>query len=168
MSETIPNSPLDFTLDSIEGTPTHLDSYRGKVVLIVNVASECGLTPQYEGLQTLYQTYQDRGFVVLGFPANEFGSQEPGSNAEIQSFCSTRFHVTFPMFAKIVVKGEGQHPLYQFLTDKATDPQFSGEIEWNFAKFLVDRKGDIVARFSPRTEPTAPEVTQRIEGLLAE
>ncbi|HLK60149.1 MAG TPA: glutathione peroxidase [Chthonomonadaceae bacterium] len=168
MPAVAPTSPLDFTLDSIDGKPVALDQYRGSVVLIVNVASQCGLTPQYAGLQQLYATYRDRGLVVLGFPANEFGQQEPGSNAEIQSFCSTRFSVTFPMFAKIVVKGEGQHPLYQFLTDKATDPQFAGDIEWNFAKFLLNRKGEIVARLSARTDPASPEVVAQIEALLAE
>ena len=168
MSAAIPTSPLDFTLDSIDGKPVSLDSYRGKVVLIVNVASQCGLTPQYASLQTLYTTYAERGLVVLGFPANEFGSQEPGTNAEIQTFCSTRFSVTFPMFAKIVVKGEGQHPLYQFLTDKSTDPEFAGDIEWNFAKFLLNRKGEIVARISAKTDPASPEVDAQIEALLAE
>ena len=164
MSST-PTSPLDFTLHSIEGKPVSLDTYRGKVVLIVNVASECGLTPQYASLQNLYATYQDRGLVVLGFPANEFGKQEPGTDTEIQTFCSTRFSVTFPMFSKIVVKGEGQHPLYQFLTTQAG---FDGDIEWNFAKFLVNRKGEVVARISPATDPAAPEVVTQIEALLAE
>jgi glutathione peroxidase len=168
MSATVPTSPLDFTLDSIDGAPVALDQYRGSVVLIVNVASQCGLTPQYAGLQKLYDTYRERGFVVLGFPANEFGRQEPGTNAEIRAFCSTRFNVTFPMFAKIVVKGEGQHPLYQFLTEPTTDPQFAGEIEWNFAKFLLNRKGEIVARLSARVDPESPEVVAQIEALLAE
>src|SRR5690348_5784117 len=117
MSASTPTSPLDFTLNAIDGKPIALDQYRGNVVMMVNVASQCGLTPQYAGLQKLYELYHERGFVILGFPANEFGQQEPGTDSEIQGFCSTRYQVTFPMFSKIVVKGEGQHPLYHFLTD---------------------------------------------------
>lgn len=168
MSQAIPNSPLDFTLDDIEGNAVALDQYRGRVALIVNVASQCGLTPQYAALQKLYTELQERGLVVLGIPANEFGRQEPGTNAEIQTFCSTRYGVTFPMFAKIVVEGEGQHPLYRFLTDKETNPQYGGEIEWNFAKFLVNRKGEIAGRIPANVDPTTPEVLAQLETLLAE
>jgi glutathione peroxidase len=168
MSSAPPNSPLDFTLNSIEGKPVSLDQYRGSVVLIVNVASKCGLTPQYASLQRLYTELHDQGFVVLGIPANEFGKQEPGTDAEIQEFCSTNYAVTFPLFSKIVVKGEGLHPLYTFLTDNTTNPQFSGEIEWNFAKFLLNRKGEIVARIPASVDPAEPEIRARIESLLAE
>ncbi len=168
MSDTLAASSLDFTLDSISGVPVPLSQYKGKVVLIVNVASECGLTPQYADLQQVYTDLQERGLVVLGFPANEFGSQEPGTNSEIQTFCTSRFGVTFPMFAKIVVKGEGQHPLYQFLTDKSTNPDFGGDIEWNFAKFLINRKGEIAGRIPANVAPTTPEVLAQIEALLAE
>jgi glutathione peroxidase len=168
MSEPVPTSPLDFTLNDIAGKSVSLDQYRGNVVLMVNVASKCGLTPQYASLERLYSELHDRGFEVLGFPANEFGSQEPGSNTDIQEFCSTRYNVTFPMFSKIVVKGEGQHPLYRFLTDKTTDPKFGGEIEWNFAKFLVNRKGEIAGRIPANVDPTTPEVRAQIESLLSE
>jgi len=168
MSGAVPPSPLDFTLNTIEGKSVSLDQYRGKVVLLVNVASKCGLTPQYASLQTLYSDLHDRGFEVLGFPANEFGKQEPGSDDEIRGFCSTKYAVTFPMFSKIVVKGDGQHPLYQFLTDKRTNPQYGGEIEWNFAKFLLNRKGEVVGRIAANVDPNTPEVRAQIETLLAE
>ena len=168
MSGAVPLSPLDFTLKTIEGKSVSLDQYRGKVVLLVNVASKCGLTPQYASLQTLYSDLHDRGLEVLGFPANEFGKQEPGSDDEIRGFCSTKYAVTFPMFSKIVVKGDGQHPLYQFLTDKRTNPQYGGEIEWNFAKFLLNRKGEVAGRIAANVDPNTPEVRAQIETLLAE
>jgi glutathione peroxidase len=143
-----------------------LDAYKGKVVLLVNVASKCGFTPQYEGLQAVYTKYKDRGFVILGFPANNFMGQEPGTNEEIKQFCSLKYNVTFPLFAKISVKGEDKHPLYKFLTDKTTNPEFGGEISWNFNKFLVDKSGKIVARFSSGDKPESEKVTQAIEQAL--
>ncbi len=157
---------LNFRMKDIDGKMVHLGRYQGDVILIVNVASFCGYTPQYAGLQKLYQQYKDRGFVVLGFPANEFGAQEPGSDKQIKEFCTSKYDVTFPIFSKIVVKGEGQHPLYRYLTDKATNPQFAGEIEWNFTKFLVNRKGEVVERFRSNVEPLNPRLTSLIEREL--
>jgi len=157
---------LNFKVKDIDGQDVDLSRYQGQVVLVVNVASFCGNTPQYATLQKIYEQYKNQGFVVLGFPANEFGKQEPGTNAEIKEFCSAKYHVTFPMFAKLVVKGEGQAPLYRFLTDKQTNPQFGGDIEWNFAKFLIGRNGQVVARFPARTDPMKPEVTAVIEKEL--
>ncbi|HZO89235.1 MAG TPA: glutathione peroxidase [Chthonomonadaceae bacterium] len=151
---------------NIDGKPVHLGRYQGNVILIVNVASLCGNTPQYASLQALYEKYKDQGFIILGFPANDFGKQEPGTNAEIKRFCTKNYNVTFPLFSKIVVKGEGQAPLYKFLTDKQTDPQFGGDIRWNFDKFLLNRKGEIVARFEPGTDPRKEEVVQAIEKEL--
>ncbi|MBI3651196.1 MAG: redoxin domain-containing protein [Acidobacteria bacterium] len=159
-------SVYDFTMNDIDGRPVKLDAYKGKVVLLVNVASKCGYTPQYEGLQATYMKYKDRGLVILGFPANNFMGQEPGSNEEIKQFCSLKYNVTFPLFAKISVKGEDKHPLYKFLTEKATDPEFGGEISWNFNKFLVDRNGKIIARFSTSDKPESDKVTQAIEQAL--
>src|SRR5512144_1344263 len=136
------SGPLDFTVKDIDGKDVDLaKTYKGKVVLMVNVASQCGLTPQYAELEKVYETYKERGLVVLGFPANEFNGQEPGTNAEIKEFCTSKYKVSFPMFSKIVVKGEGIHPLYKFLTEKESDPAFAGEIKWNFTKFLVGRDG---------------------------
>ena len=135
-------------------------------MLLVNVASKCGYTPQYKGLQALYKKYESKGLVILGFPANNFGSQEPGTNAEIQTFCSRTYSVTFPMFAKISVKGADQAPLYQYLTDKKANPETGGEIGWNFTKFLVDRNGKIVARFDSKIEPESSEVTKAIEATV--
>jgi glutathione peroxidase len=152
-------SVLEFKVKDIDGKDVNLSDYKGKVILIVNVASKCGLTPQYEGLESLYEKYKDKGLVILGFPANEFGSQEPGTNAEIKQFCTGKYNVTFPMFSKIVVKGEGIHPLYQFLTSDKTNPKYAGEIKWNFNKFLVDRQGNVVARFEPKTTPEECEKT---------
>ena len=157
-------SVYDFTMKDIDGQQVKLD--RGKVVMIVNVASRCGLTPQYEGLQALYTKYKDQGFVILGFPANNFMGQEPGTDAEIKSFCSLKYNVTFPMFSKISVKGEDKHPLYKFLTEKETNPEFAGEIPWNFSKFLIDKSGKVIARFSPKEEPLSEKVTQAIEAAL--
>lgn len=159
-------SPLDFTMNSIDGEPVDLADYKGKVVLMVNVASKCGLTPQYEALQALYEKYGERGLVILGFPANNFGAQEPGTNSEIKMFCTSNYGVIFPMFAKISVKGEDMHPLYEFLTSESTNPQFSGEIRWNFTKFLLDKHGKVIARFEPRTKPESEEVILSIEKAL--
>jgi glutathione peroxidase len=135
-------------------------------LLVVNVASQCGLTPHYAGLQELYESYGDRGLTVLGFPCNQFGGQEPGSEDEIKTFCETRFGVTFPMFAKIDVNGANRHPLYEHLTSQPTQPDGPGDIGWNFAKFLVDRDGKVVARFAPPTAPVSEEVVGAIEKLL--
>lgn len=154
----------DFTMKSIDGQELKLDAYKGKVALIVNVASRCGYTPQYEGLQAIYAKYKDQGFVVLGFPANNFGSQEPGTNEEIKTFCSTKYNVTFPMFAKISVKGADIHPLYQYLT--SNEAGFGGEVQWNFGKFLVDKNGKVIARFASGDEPDSSKVTQAIEQAL--
>jgi len=156
----------EFTLNSIDGKPAPLSAYQGKVVLIVNVASRCGFTPQYAGLEALYEKYKDRGFAILGFPANNFGSQEPGTNEEIKTFCSTKYNVTFPMYSKISVKGDDKAPLYQFLTDKDANPATGGEIQWNFTKFLVDKSGQVVARFEPKVTPESPEVAAAIEKAL--
>lgn len=148
---------------TITGDSTDLAAYTGKVVLIVNVASECGNTPQYEGLETLYETYKDSGLVILGFPANNFGEQEPGTNEEILTFCQTKFNVKFPMMSKVSVLGEDKHPLFVQLTEKSSIP---GDIKWNFAKFLLDRKGQLVARFDPKVEPMSEEVVAKIKSLL--
>jgi glutathione peroxidase len=143
-----------------------LSEYKGKVILIVNVASKCGHTPQYEGLQKIYSEYQDQGLVVLGFPANNFRNQEPGTDQEIKEFCSLNYGVTFPMFSKISVKGDDIHPLYQFLTSEKTNPEFAGEISWNFNKFLIDRSGKIIARFESKDQPESEKVVAAIEGAL--
>jgi glutathione peroxidase len=157
-------SIYDFTLNSIDGQPTPLAAYKGHVVMLVNVASRCGFTPQYTALESIYEKYKDRGFVIVGIPANNFGSQEPGSNQEIKTFCSSKYSVTFPMMAKVSVKGEDKTPLYQYLT---TTPKTGGEIQWNFTKFLVGPDGQIVARFEPKVTPDSPEVTAAIEKALA-
>lgn len=160
-------SVYDFTMKNIDGEPVKLDTFKGKAVMIVNVASKCGYTPQYEGLEKIYEKYKDKGFVILGFPANNFMGQEPGTEAEIKEFCSTKYNVTFPMFAKISVKGTDQHPLYTFLTNKQSDPGFDGDISWNFNKFLLDRNGKIVARFGSADTPDGDKVTAAIEKALA-
>ncbi|HEY0657043.1 MAG TPA: glutathione peroxidase, partial [Pyrinomonadaceae bacterium] len=147
----------EFTIKDIDGKDVKLDAYRGKVALIVNTASKCGLTPQYEGLQNLYDKYKDQGFVVLGFPANNFMGQEPGTEKEIKDFCNLKYNVDFPMFSKISVKGTDQHPFYTFLTNKQSNPGFEGDITWNFEKFLTDKNGKVIARFSPKTLPDSPE-----------
>ena len=157
----------DFTLNSIDGQPAPLAAYKGKVVLLVNVASKCGYTPQYSALQSSYEKYKDRGFVIVGIPANNFGAQEPGSNQEIKTFCSSKFHVTFPMMAKVSVKGDDITPLYQFLTDKSSNPQSGGEIKWNFTKFLIGPDGRVITRFEPEITPDSPQVTSAIEEALA-
>ena len=158
------SSVHEFTMDALNGTPTPLASFKGKVLLVVNVASQCGYTYQYEGLQALYMKYKDQGLVVAGFPANNFGAQEPGSNAEIGAFCKSKFGVTFPMFSKISVKGSDKAPLYQFLTDPKT--KTGGEIPWNFTKYLVDRDGKVLARFDAPVEPESKELTSAIEAAL--
>ena len=164
---TTEKSLYEFTMKNIDGQNVKLDAFKGKVVMVVNVASKCGYTPQYEGLQALYDKNKDKGFVILGFPANNFMGQEPGTEAEIKEFCTSKYHVTFPMFAKISVKGEDQHPLYNYLTNKATDPEFAGDITWNFNKFLIDRSGKIVARFGSKETPESDAVTAAVEKYLA-
>lgn len=156
----------EFTLNSIDGQPTPLAEFKGKAVLLVNVASRCGFTPQYAGLEALYQQYKDKGLVVLGFPANNFLWQEPGTNEEIKAFCSTKYRVTFPMFAKVSVKGGNQAPLYQFLTDKKANPSTGGAVGWNFTKFLADRNGKVIARFGSKVAPESPELVKAIEAAL--
>jgi glutathione peroxidase len=158
---------FDFTLNSIDGQPAPLAAYKGKVVLLVNVASKCGYTPQYSALESTYEKYKDRGFIIVGIPANNFGAQEPGSNQEIKTFCSSKYHVTFPMMAKVSVKGDDITPLYQFLTDKSSNPQSGGEIKWNFTKFLIGPDGRVITRFEPEITPDSPQVTSAIEGALA-
>jgi glutathione peroxidase len=159
-------SVLDFTMKSIDGKETPLANFKGNVLLIVNVASKCGYTPQYEGLQAIYSKYKDQGFVVLGFPANNFLGQEPGTDEEIKTFCTLKYNVTFPMFSKISVKGENIHPLYRFLTSKETNPELSGDISWNFNKFLVNRDGKVIARFGTKEKPESEKVLQAIEQAL--
>ena len=152
----------DFTMKSIDGAPTPLSQYKGKVVLVVNVASKCGYTPQYEGLESMYKKYRDKGLVVLGFPANNFMAQEPGTEAEIKQFCTRKYNVDFPMFSKSDVKGDGETPLYHYLTAEK-----GGEIKWNFTKFLIGSDGTILARFEPNVKPDSPEVTSAIETALS-
>lgn len=161
-----PTSVLDFQVKDIDGQAVDLSKYRGEVLLVVNTASKCGYTPQYKDLEALYEKYKGQGFKVLAFPANEFGEQEPGSDADIKRFCSAKYNVTFPLFSKIVVKGEGIHPLYQYLTDKETDPKFAGDVKWNFTKFLVNRKGEVIARFESAVKPGSPESVKAIETAL--
>ena len=156
----------DIEVTTISGPPVKLEQYKGKTMLIVNTASKCGFTGQYEGLQTLYETYKDQGFVVLGFPSNDFLKQEPGSNEEIAGFCKLNYGVTFPMFEKISVKGKQQHELYAYLISKETNPQFSGKISWNFNKFLISKEGSVIGRFGSRTSPEDEELIQAIEEVL--
>jgi glutathione peroxidase len=160
-------SPLDFKVKDIDGNDLSLADFKGKVVLIVNVASKCGNTPQYEGLEKMYEKYKDQGLVVVGFPANNFGAQEPGSNGQIKDFCTKTYQVKFPMMAKISVKGANKAGLYKFLTDPSTAGDFSGEIEWNFTKFLVDRNGNLIARFANSTQPQDAKVIGEIEKALS-
>ena len=155
----------NFTLNSIDGKPAPLADYQGKVVLLVNVASQCGYTPQYSALEAIYEKYKDQGFVILGFPANNFGAQEPGTNQEIKTFCTRNYSVTFPMYSKISVKGADQAPLYTYLT-KETGTGIAGDIKWNFTKFLVDREGKVIQRFEPAVTPDSKEVTAAIEKQL--
>ena len=157
----------DFSAKTIDGTDQSLRDYAGKVALVVNVASQCGLTPQYGGLEELYTSFKDRGLVVLGFPCNQFGGQEPGTEGEIKTFCETKFGVSFPLFGKVDVNGPDRHPLYGFLTAETTSPDGSGDIKWNFAKFLIDRQGKVVARFAPTTAPVSEEIVAALEQQLA-
>lgn len=159
---------LDFTVNDIEGNEVDLKTYEGDVLLIVNTASYCGYTPQYDGLEDLYRSYGEKGFKVLAFPANEFGQQEPGTNAEIRAFCKSNYDVSFPLFSKVVVKGTGIHPLFAFLTDAEANPDNGGAIRWNFTKFLVDRQGKVVARFEPGDDPKSEKVVNAIEKALAD
>jgi glutathione peroxidase len=158
---------LNFTMNSLGGQPVNLSKYQGRVVLMVNTASECGYTYQYEGLQALHKKYAAQGLSVLGFPSNDFGQQEPGSNAEIQQFCKANYGVEFDMFSKIDVLGDSKAPLYRFLTSKSTNPQWAGDVSWNFEKFLIDREGRIVGRFLSAVEPMSAEVTGAVESALA-
>ena len=167
MAEAAYNAPLRFTMTDIDGNEVNLADFKGKVVMIVNVASKCGNTPQYEDLQALYDKYGKDGFVVLGFPANNFGGQEPGTDSEIKSFCTGTYGVTFPVFSKVSVEGEDQCPLFSYLTWEETNPGFSGPIRWNFDKFLVGRDGKVVERFSPKTKPESEEVVTAIKKALA-
>lgn len=161
-------SIYDFSLKDIDGNEVKLEKFKGNVLLIVNTASRCGYTPQYEALQAVYERFKDKGFYVLGFPANNFMGQEPGSDKEIKEFCTLRYNVTFPMFSKISVTGSDQHPLYRFLTNKKTNPEFSGDITWNFNKFLISRDGKIIGRFGSKDKPDDPVVISAIENALTE
>lgn len=159
---------LGFTVKDIDGKDVELKKYQGKVFLMVNVASKCGLTPQYDQLQAVYKKYNAQGFEILGFPANNFGKQEPGTEADIKEFCSSKYAVTFPMFTKMSVKGADISPLYDWLVNKQPNEKLRGEIAWNFNKFLVNKKGEVIARFEPKTKPDAPEVVKAVEAALAE
>jgi glutathione peroxidase len=162
-----PPAALDFRMKSLDGKEVDLNKYQGKVVLIVNVASKCGLTPQYEQLQSLHEKYGPKGLAILAFPCNQFGGQEPGSAEEIRQFCDAKYGVTFPVFGKIEVNGDGAAPLYKHLTALDVKPKGPGKIDWNFEKFVIDRQGEVVARFAPRTKPDAQEVIEVIEAELA-
>jgi glutathione peroxidase len=157
---------LNFTMKGLDGKEVDLSKYQGKVVLVVNVASKCGFTPQYKGLQSLHDRYASEGLVVLGVPANDFGKQEPGTNEEIAKFCDSKYNVKFDMLAKVSVKGDDECALYKYLTSKETNPKFGGDIKWNFTKFLINRKGEVVARFDPKTDPQSDEVMKAIEVEL--
>jgi len=159
-------SALDFTVKDIDGKDVPLSKYKGSAVLIVNVASQCGMTPQYEQLQALHKKYAADGLTILGFPANEFGGQEPGTNAEIKQFCASKYGVQFDLFAKVVVKGDGQCELYKFLTSKEQQGKLGGDLQWNFTKFLIDRSGKVIDRFEPRTRPDDSKVIEAIETAL--
>jgi glutathione peroxidase len=161
-----PASPLDFSVKDINGHDAKLSQYRGKVVMIVNVASKCGYTPQYEQLEAIYKKYADKGFVILGFPANNFNQQEPGTDEQIQTFCKSKYGVTFPMMSKISVLGDDKAALYKFLTEQPTAGDFAGEIGWNFNKFIVDRNGNVIARYNSATKPDAKSVTEEIQAAL--
>jgi glutathione peroxidase len=159
-------SVYDVPIQSLDGAPANLSQYKDKAVLLVNVASKCGLTPQYTGLEQLHEKYKDKGFTVLGVPCNQFGGQEPGSPEEIQEFCSTSYGVTFPMTEKVDVNGDDRHELYKQLVDTADSEGHTGDIRWNFEKFVIAPGGEVVARFSPLTEPEAPELVETIEKVL--
>ena len=158
---------LNFTMNSLDGKPVNLSKYQGKVVLMVNVASQCGYTPQYKQLEALHEKYAQKGLAILGFPANEFGHQEPGSDKDIADFCKQNYGVKFDMFSKVVVKGDDICPLYQLLTSEKTDPKFPGEVKWNFEKFLISRDGEIVNRFRSKVVPDSEEMVSAIEAELA-
>jgi glutathione peroxidase len=163
---TPPASVHDFTMTDIDDQPVELSKYKGKVLLIVNTASKCGLTPQYEGLQATYEKYQDQDLVILGFPANNFMRQEPGKNSQIKEFCTSNFKVTFPMFSKISVKGKDIHPLYQYLTSKEKNGKLNAPVAWNFQKFLVDREGNVLTSFAPGEKVTDEKIIKVIEKAL--
>lgn len=158
---------LNFKAKNIDGETVDLEDYEGNVVLIVNVASKCGLTPQYTQLQEIYEEYEKKGFVVLGFPCNQFLSQEPGSEADIKQFCSSKYNVSFPMFSKVDVNGDNAAPIYKYLTSKDVQPKGKGSVSWNFEKFLIDREGNLVNRFEPKTKPNDPAIIKAIESELA-
>ena len=160
------SGPLNFKMKSIEGKDVDLTQYKGKVVLIVNVASKCGATPQYAGLEKLYEAHGKDGLVIIGVPANEFGKQEPGTDEEIAKFCESNYKVTFPMMSKVVVKGKGIAPLYEYLTSKDTDPDFAGPIGWNFEKFLISREGKVVGRFKTPVEPSDDKLVGAVKAEL--
>ena len=157
----------DFDMKTIDGEKRSLGDFKGKVVLVVNVASQCGLTPQYEGLQQLHTDLSSRGFSVLGFPCNQFAGQEPGTESEVKSFCETRYGVTFPLTSKIEVNGPGRTPLYEWLTQQQTAPEGPGDIKWNFGKFVIGKKGEVVARFDPTVTPSSKDLRETIERALA-
>ena len=159
------DSIFDYKMKDIDGKEVSLDKYKGKVILVVNVASKCGYTPQYEGLQKLYETYKDDGLVILGFPANNFNGQEPGSDEEIKQFCTLNYGVEFPMFSKVSVKGEDQAELFSFLT-QAQNPDFTGDIKWNFEKFLINKEGDLIRRFRSNIEPESDEIVSAVTETL--
>ena len=159
------STAYDFSAKTIDGDDQPLSAYRGKALLVVNVASKCGLTPQYSALEALQKKYESKGFTIVAFPCNDFASQEPGSPDEIKKFCSTKYDVTFPLFEKLHVKGAEQHPLYTALS--GPDAPFPGDVKWNFGKFLINRHGKIVARFEPKTTPDSPEVAKAIEAEIA-
>ncbi|MFO0935077.1 MAG: glutathione peroxidase [Gemmataceae bacterium] len=161
------SGPLSFKLNGLDGKVVDLSTYKGKVVLLVNVASQCGYTPQYEGLQKLYEDYSKDGLVVVGVPSNDFGRQEPGSDEEIAAFCKSNYKVTFPMLSKVAVKGDAKTPLYKFLTEKETNPEFSGEVSWNFEKFLIGRDGKVVGRYKSKVTPTSDEMIKAVKTELA-
>jgi len=160
------SSVHEFTMTSIDGKSAALSQYKGKVMLVVNVASRCGYTPQYKGLQALYEKYKDKGLVVIGVPANNFGGQEPGTNEEIQTFCTRNYSVTFPMMSKVSVKGDDKTPLYQYLTDAASNSSTGGEVRWNFTKFLVDKNGKVIGRFESKVAPDSADLTGAVEKAL--
>lgn len=166
--EPVKKNALNFKVKSIDGQQVDLSKYKGKVVVVVNTASQCGLTPQYAGLQKLYDKHSKQGLVVLGFPCNQFGKQEPGTESEIKTFCSDNYGVEFPMFSKVDVNGESQSPFYKNLCQHDLQPKGAGKVQWNFEKFVIDRKGNPVARFSPRTKPNDPEFQKVINSALGQ
>ena len=157
---------LNFEVKNIDGKTVDLEDFEGKVVLVVNTASECGLTGQYKGLQAMYEKFKDDGLVVLGFPCNQFGKQEPGSESEIKEFCTSEYQVTFPMFSKVEVNGDGATPLYKYLTSKEVKPAGKGKVSWNFEKFLIDRDGQLIHRFAPNTDPSDPDLLKAVQAEL--